>query len=232
MRRHTILVLAALGTLLCALPSTAAAASSAAPKHASWTFAMYANGDNDLEYTWPQFTLRALRALPANADVNVVAMIDWRSVKKGVQLLRFSGGKVTVVASWPDKDFGSGATFAWFLKLIARRYPSDHLAVDIWDHGYGWRYVSDDFTSNDRITMPELRSAIRRAAAPIDILCFDACNMANIEAVSEIGSSGLVRYVVASEETIDQDGWPYGGALRAAHDRPEPHAASRWPATW
>jgi len=61
-----------------------------APKRAAWTFAVYANEDNDLEYTWQQFTLRALRALPANAAVNVVVMVDWRSAGKGVQLLRFS----------------------------------------------------------------------------------------------------------------------------------------------
>jgi photosystem II stability/assembly factor-like uncharacterized protein len=185
-----------------------------APKRAAWTFAVYANEDNDLEYTWQQFTLRVLRALPANAAVNVVVMVDWRSAGKGVQLLRFSGRRVTVVASWPDKDFGAGATFAWFLEQVTRRYPADHLAVDICDHGYGWRYVSYDASSNDDITMPELRSAIRRAATPIDLLCFDACNMANIEAVHEIGDTGLVRYVVGSEETIDQDGIPYGGALR------------------
>ena len=190
-----------------------APAPTASPK-ASWTFAVYANADNNLDYTWPQFTLRQLRALPANADVNVVALIDWHSVKRGVQLLQFSGHKVSVLASWPDKDFGSGATFAWFLKLVAQRFPATHLAVDVWDHGYGWRYVSDDFTSNDRITMPELRNAIRAAAVPIDVLCFDACNMANIEAVSEIGSSKLVQYVVGSEETIDQDGYPYSAALR------------------
>ena len=241
MKRCIAVVATAVCVLFCMLPSAAAAATAApanvsspaagspaaespagapaqmptpaASPKASWTFAVYANGDNNLEYTWPQFTRRQLQALPANADVNVVALIDWRSVKRGVQLLQFSGRKVTVVASFPDKDFGSGATFAWFLKLVARRYPSTHLAVDIWDHGYGWRYVSDDFTSNDRITMPELRNAIRAAAVPIDVLCFDACNMANVEAVSEIGSAKLVQYVVGSEETIDQDGYPYGAAL-------------------
>jgi photosystem II stability/assembly factor-like uncharacterized protein len=241
MRRHTVFAAVTLCLLCCIWPAVATAATAGAPSSpapgaplvsasaqalaaapspasaaspTSWTFAVYANGDNNLEYTWPQFTLRALRALPANADVNVVAMIDWHSVKKGVQLLQFSGDKVTVVASWPDKDFGAGTTFTWFLRQIATRYPSTHLAVDIWDHGYGWRYVSDDFTSNDRITMPELRNAISAAAVPIDVLCFDACNMANVEAVSEIGGSNLVRYVVGSEETIDQDGYPYGGALR------------------
>ncbi len=185
-----------------------------ATKRAAWTFAVYANEDNDLEYSWKQFTLPALRALPANAAVNVVVMVDWRGIKKGVQLLQFSGRSVKVVASWPDRDFGSGATFEWFLKQVASRYPSDHLAVDICDHGYGWRYVSRDLTSHDRITMPELRNALHRAAVPIDILCFDACNMANVEAVSELGSTGLIRYVVGSEETVDQDGIPYGDALR------------------
>jgi len=103
-----------------------------------------------------------------------------RSAGRGVQLLQFTGRRVKVVASWPDKDFGSGATFTWFLKQVTRRFPSDHLAVDICDHGYGWRYVSRDFTSHDRITMPELRAAIVRARRPIDLLCFDACNMANV----------------------------------------------------
>ena len=191
-----------------------AAAATAAPKRVAWTVAIYANADNDLEYTWPRFTLPALRELPANADVNVVALIDWRSAKRGVQLLQLSGRSVKVVASWPDKDFGAGATFTWFLKEVATRFPSDHLCVDVWDHGYGWRYVSYDATSDDDITMPELRNALHRAAVPIDVLCFDACNMANIEAVNEIGSSGMVRYLVGSEETIDQDGYPYGGALR------------------
>ena len=200
MNRRTILLVVALCVLVWASLGTAAAAASPsslpataassptpnAPTRAAWTFAVYANEDNDLDYTWRQFTLRQLRALPANADVNVVAMVDWPA-GKGVQLLRFSGRKVTVVASWPDKDFGSGETFEWFLKQVAGRYPSDHLAVDICDHGYGWRYVSYDATSNRDITMPELRSAIQRAAVPIDLLCFDACNMANIEAVHEIG---------------------------------------------
>ena len=81
------------------------------------------------------------------------------------------------------------------------------------DHGYGWRYISYDATSDHDIAMPALRTAIQRAATPIDILCFDACNMANIEAVHEIGRSGLVHFVVGSEETIDQDGIPYAGGL-------------------
>ena len=210
MKRVAVLVLVLLVTLLVLLPAPAGARASAA---ASWTYAIYANEDNDLEYTWARFTLPALKAIPASSAVNVVAMVDWSSVGKGVQLLKFSGGAVTVVASWPDKDFGSGATFKWFLQQIDARFPAQHMAVDVCDHGYGWRYVSWDDTSQNEITMPQLRAAITGAGVPLDILAFDACNMADIEVAYDMSLTGLVKYMVGSEETIDQDGYPYGAML-------------------
>jgi photosystem II stability/assembly factor-like uncharacterized protein len=210
MKRVVVLVLVSLSTLLILLPAPAAHA--AAPV-ASWTYAIYANEDNDLEYTWWRYTLPDLRAIPASTAVNVVAMVDWSSVGKGVQLLKFSAGKVTVIASWPDKDFGSGNTFKWFLQQINTRFPAQHLAVDICDHGYGWRYVSWDETSQDQITMPQLRAAIRNAGVPLDILAFDACNMADLEVAYDMSLTGRVKYMVGSEETVDQDGFAYGAML-------------------
>ena len=229
MKRLRIFALGSLGVLFLLMPASAVAgpvqgaspvggtgrsdAPLAAAAKVPWTFALFVNADNDLEYTWPRFTLPALKALRANGDVNVVAMIDWRSKKKGVQLVKISGRSVDVVAEWPDKDFGSGETLEWFLRQIARRFPAEHLAVDLWDHGYAWRYISRDDTSGDRITMPELRRALQDAAVPIDILCFDACNMADVDVLYQVGLTGLARFVVGSEETVDQDGIPYDGAL-------------------
>ncbi len=64
--------------------------------------------------------------------------------------------------------------------------------------------------------MPEMQSAIAGAGVPIDILSFDACNMADIAvlyqaALTQAGSppTSLVKYVVASEEEIEMDGFPY-----------------------
>ncbi len=180
---------------------------------AAWTFALFVNGDNDLAYTWPRFTLPALKALPASDDVNVVAMVD-RPGAGGTWLVQVSGGTRRVVAKWGERSFGSGETLEWFLKQVRLRYPAEHYAVGLWDHGYGWRYISRDFNADDaRITMPALRRALRRAGAPIDVLFLEACNMADVEVVYELGLTGLVKYVVASEETVDQDGIPYDGAL-------------------
>ena len=216
--------LALAGSARAARPAGAASSYSpplATPAPAAWTFALFVNADNDLEYTWPRFTLPALKALQASDEVNVVAMIDWRSKKRGVQLVKISGRSVDVVAEWPDKDFGSGETLEWFLRQIAVRFPADHLAVDLWDHGYAWRYISRDDTSGQRINMPELRRALQEAAVPIDVLCFDACNMANVDVLYQVGLTGLVKYVVGSEETVEQDGFPFDGGLEPLVANPE-----------
>jgi photosystem II stability/assembly factor-like uncharacterized protein len=224
MRRSlAVVTLVAACLAVAGLAAGAAAARAAAPPHAaapaSWTYALYVNADNDLQYAWPRFTVPALRQIPANDELNVVAMVDLHSTK-GTRLLQFSGGKTTTVATFPEKDFGSGATLEWFIKQVHMRFPSDHLAVSVWDHGYGWHYFSWDDTSDDAITMPEMRTAIGGAGVPLDVLAFDACNMADIGAAYEAAKTGLVDYLVASEETIDQDGFPYGAMLEALADDP------------
>ena len=204
---------------LAASPSAAPAAPGAHAK-AAWTYAIYDNCDNSLAYTWKEFTLPVLEALPASPDVNVVVMIKYRLPRKGVKLIKISGHDVQVIASWPDKDFGSAKTFAWFLRQIHTRFPSQHLAVDSCDHGYGWRYCSYDAGTDHYLTILKLRTAIARVAVPIDVLTFDCCNMADIDAVYDIGLTGLVKYVVADEEEVDQDGIPYDNALRPLIDDP------------
>ena len=191
-------------------PATAVASSLSGPvAPAKWTIAIYANGDNDLMYTWPQFTLPALKRIAPSPDVNVVAMLDTPK-RDGAWLYRIAGADVTTVRHYPaERDFGSGATFAWFLGQVHARFPSDHLVVVGWDHGFGWHYFSRDTTSGDEILLPQLHTAIATAGVPIDILGFDACNMADSEVAYELAPTNAVGHLVASEEEIDQDGYPY-----------------------
>ena len=141
-----------------------------------------------------------------------------KEAKTGSFLYKITGPRVTTVRHFTaERDFGKGATFRWFLEQVHARFPSDRLVVVGWDHGYGWRYFSHDFSSDDRITMPELREALAGAGVPVDILAFDACNMGDVEVAWDVASvedpaapgTPLVDYLVASEETIDQDGYPY-----------------------
>ena len=175
----------------------------------SWTIALFVNGDNNLEKYWGEVSRPALESVPASDGLTIVAMVDWIA-ENGTYVYEISGGVTTEVATYAEENFGDGATFTRFLTEVVAQYPSDHLAVICWDHGYAWRYISDDETSGgDRITMPELQSAIEDAGVYIDVLAFDACNMAALEVAYQMSLTGCVGLMVASEESIPLNGYPY-----------------------
>jgi hypothetical protein len=104
---------------------------------------------------------------------------------------------------------GNGETFSWFIHTVRTRYPSTHLAVSVWDHGDGWRgFATDDSSGGDSIDLSEFRTALR-ASGHIDVLAFDACDMASLEVAYEAAQAGTVRYLVASEEVVPENGFPY-----------------------
>jgi len=173
-----------------------------------WTLAIFYNGDNDLERYYDEYSLPALLNIPASANLEIVVMLD-RMSTQGIELIEIEGGTAQVVNTYPEMNFGDGATFAWFLTEVSTLYPSDNLVVTASDHGYAWRYFSNDQTSGDKITMPELRAALVNAGVYVDVLSFDCCNMAAIEVVYQVSLTGMVDDMVASEETIPMNGFPY-----------------------
>ena len=173
-----------------------------------WTLAVFYNGDNDLERYWDEYSLPALLNIPASADFEIVVMLD-RMSTQGIELIEIEGGTAQVVNTYPEMNFGDGATFAWFLTEVSTLYPCENLVVTASDHGYAWRYFSNDQTSVDKITMPELQAALVNAGVYVDVLSFDCCNMAAIEVVYQVSLTGMVDNMVASEETIPMNGFPY-----------------------
>ncbi len=180
----------------------------AAGEPVTWTLALYVNGDNNLEDEWDGTSLPLLLNLPANSDINIVAMVDLKSTD-GTDLVEISGSSWQVVDSYPEKNFGDGATLQWFLSEVSGLYPSEMLSVTIWNHGNAWKDVSFDDTSFDRMYMPEMKAAIENAGVYIDVLSFDACSMGNIEVAYEAYTTGLVTYMIGSEESVPFDGFPY-----------------------
>jgi len=179
---------------------------------ASWTYAIFANADNNLEAYWDSKSLPWLKLVPASSEVNIVALLDRQSTT-GTEVLKFSGSTVTVVETYGEFDMGDPAVVTWWIDRARTLFPSTYFALSFWDHGYGWIYISDDQTSGNTISMPELQAAITNAGDMIDVLAFDACNMANAEVVYQVSLTNLVSYVVASEETVPGDGFPYDKML-------------------
>lgn len=182
----------------------------------TWTLALFVSGDNNLERYWDDISLPSLLRLPANDGLTVVAFVD-RLSTTGTEVVEISGDSWGVVEEYPEMNFGDGATFQWFLEEVNENYGSDKLAVVAWDHGYAWRYISDDDSSNgSRITMPQFQAAIENAGVYIDVLAFDACNMASIEVIYQISLTGLVGIAVGSEESVPTTGFPYDLMLMPA----------------
>lgn len=179
---------------------------------ATWTFAIYVAADNSLEPYWESTTLPFLQAVPASDDVNIVAMLDMKSTS-GIEVVKVSESTVTTVATYGEMDTGDPATLTWWIDQATTLWPSTYFAMSLWDHGYGWQFICSDDTSESKIDMPELESAISDAGDMIDVLAFDACNMAMAEVAYALSLTDLVQYMVASEEYGPGDGLPLDSIL-------------------
>lgn len=174
---------------------------------ATWTYAIYVAGDNSLENYWDSTTLPFLQAVPPSDQVNLVALKDLKTTST-TEIVKVSGTTVTTVETYGEMDTGSPATLTWWIDRATTLWPSTYFALMLWDHGYGWHYICTDDTSGSSIDMPELQSAIANAGETIDVLAFDACNMAMIEVAYQVSLTNLVGYMVASEEYEAGDGLP------------------------
>ncbi len=174
----------------------------------TWTVMIYAAADNNLESYWEGASLAMLLNLPSAENVNFVAYVDLFSVD-GTQIVEIDGGEWEAVQTLEEKNFADAETLQWALTDVSVRYPSDNLAMIAWDHGSAWNGFCGDDTSDDWMYLDELYDAIVAAEVHIDIIGFDACAMASVETIYSVATTGLVDLVVASEELVAGNGFPY-----------------------
>ena len=175
----------------------------------TWTIAVYVDADNNFDTYWEDLSRLMFLNLPAREGLHILGYVDRLSVE-GTEVQEISGGTVAVLDTYEEKNFGDGATFSWFLTDAYARYETDFMAVIAWDHGSAWGgFCTDDTSGGDKITLAEMQTAIVGAGVTIDILAFDACAVGSIEASYQASLTGLVRYMVASEELVPGNGFPY-----------------------
>jgi hypothetical protein len=85
------------------------------------------------------------------------------------------------------------------------------------------RAICSDDGSGHSLDTIELGDVLRQTAEilghPLDLLGMDACLMSNLEVAYQ--ARDLVRYIVASEESEPNDGWPYDVVLGGLVEAPE-----------
>jgi len=123
-----------------------------------------------------------------------------------------------------ELNMGDPQTLTDFASWVAVNYPANKYLLVIWNHGGGFRALSsnltkdiawDDTNGGDKITMPELESALSAISTQfgkkIDIVGMDACFMAMTEVAYQI--KDYADILVTSEESEPYDGWPYDSIL-------------------
>jgi len=190
------------------VPGAALAYAELEPDDGSWTLALYVDADCNLEMYWDSPSLEYLLKIPSSSGLKIVAYVD-RYSTIGTEVVEISSGVASVVDTYSEQNFGYGGTFEWFLREVSANYSSDHMVVIPWNHGSAWKGFCWDDTSGDHITLDEMSEAIVGAGVFIDILAFDACSCSSIEMAYEAASTGLVGLLVASEELVAGDGFPY-----------------------
>jgi hypothetical protein len=118
-----------------------------------------------------------------------------------------------VLADLGQIDMSDGKTLEEFLTWGMKKYPAKHYIVLFSDHGAGFLGAEEDRGS--LMSMPAIRETLEKVAEKTgkkpDIIAFDACLMAQAEVAYELKDSA--KYLIASEETIGGDGYPYSEIL-------------------
>lgn len=174
-----------------------------------WTVMVYMDGDNNLESATVT-DLREMMMAGSTAEVNIVVLVD--TLSGPADLVYVNQGSTTLLEAWGEVNMADPVTLQTFITRAVALYPAENYVLDFWDHGGGIMGVCWDDTSNsDKLTMTELRSAIVNAGVAIDVVLFDACDMAQAEIAHQF--VGYSDYIVFSQETMWGYGFPYDTIL-------------------
>ncbi len=177
-----------------------------------WTLLMYWDADNSLEFCTEFALSKWEQSLPTNEKVNIVALIDILSMD-GVWIYDIVDGERRLVDTWPELNTSDPESLEDFVVYGMGKFPARKTMLVVQDHGYGWRGTCQDETNGDTLMPVDgLADALRDAKAQskgksVDIVAFDACQMATIEVAYELRD--VAPYMLASQSMVPFDGLPY-----------------------
>jgi hypothetical protein len=222
-----------LAVVAAVLMTIAAPAASAAPAaQAKWTVMVYMSGDNNLEdYIVKDLELE-LAALGSTPNVQVTALADrgpgydtsrgdWKTTKLYHPTQGMIADAASAVADWGERNMGDPATLRDFVTWSKTNYPADHYALYFWGHGWGWHpdWTMEDASSGsgDGLNPDEVKS-VQAQLGFIDVIGYDACNMAQIEIMALW--AGKATALTGSQEFVNMDGIEYDVVLNQLNANP------------
>ena len=193
------------------------------PPKAKWTVMVYIAGDNNLEDYVVKDIEEELALVGSNEDIAILALADrgpgydtsrgdWQTTKLFYVTQDMLADAESAVADWGERNFGDPQTLIDFVTWSKVNYPADHYVLYFWNHGWSWHpgYVMSDDTDQDALDYDELRAAIPSLGF-IDVVGYDACNMASIE-MHDLWH-GNATALAASQEYVNWNGIEYDVVL-------------------
>lgn len=188
-----------------------------------WTVLVYMACDNSLNKAAIE-DMNEMELANFSDELNILVQIDNFLLNEDVDYKGARRYKMThdenmneinspTIMSLGEIDSGDYQTLTNFANWGFSEYPSRNKALIISSHGDSWyNYYHEfcmDHESDNSIVVNEgeLKTALKNMRYHLDILLLDACNMQSMEVITECYQ--YADYIIASEEEINDDGFPY-----------------------
>lgn len=202
-----------------------------------WTLMLYLDGD---ESAMQQDFIAAFydmiaKGVGSSQQVNVVIQFD-----RIPQREDFGGWTIThrfyytpgmeptpdnAISDWGDGTGGREVnmadpdTLSDFIDWAHKTYPANNYALMVADHGYGWKGLIIDQTSDgDFMTLKQFAGVLENAKPEFDVLMLNTCLMQMIEVMHEIKDDGS-KVVVGSENSGTT--WPLANIIETFTTHPD-----------
>ena len=117
-----------------------------------------------------------------------------------------------------DASMGKQSTFESFLQWGLESYPAENTGVILWNHGGAMSGAcSDARHGNDSLLNSEASAAFAKVLGDqkLEFIGYDCCLM-QVQDIADFNAP-YFKYMIASEEAEDGNGWAYEGLLDALY---------------
>ncbi len=130
-----------------------------------------------------------------------------------IQRFEIHNKKLTLADEQELADMGRSETLADFLRWGIEKYPAEHTALILWNHGGGSisGVCFDELYDSDSLSLKDIDHALFSVfdmmGHNFEFIGFDACLMGTVESANMLAS--YANYMIASQETVPGYGWNY-----------------------
>ena len=191
----------------------------------NWTVMVYIAADNGLS-VWADSDIVEMEAVGSDDNLAILVQVDKPNI--GARRLWIEKNSSVELQQLGIVDMCSWQTLSDFLYWGIKNFPAQRYLVILWDHGTGWSsprasFGSDWSSGNEMgIADGEFKKAFSNLYAytgkEIDLLCFDACLMQEIEVAYEIKE--YAKIFLAPQTIMPIQGFRYDKILQVIKDRP------------